>query len=118
MNAGLGAFFLPPKRRNNIIQKTIKPKKLDESPIIPPPAANSYVCVLSTVGAGAGAGAGVEAGVYVTGPPEDAIPIGALLVIVCERPPLGVPVVDTEVVEELGDETRAVVPPPGAFVFA
>jgi len=114
MNIGLGALFLPPKRRNNIIQKTIKAKKLDESPRIPPPAANAYVCVLSTVGADAGAGAGV----YVTGPPAEATFVGALLVIVCARPPPGVPVVETVVLEELGDATRAVVPPPGAFAFA
>ena len=91
MNAGLGALFLPPKRRNNITQKTIKPKKLDESPRIPPPAANAYVPVLSTVGTDAGTGAGV----YVTGPPEDTVPTGVLPVIVCARPPPGVPVVDT-----------------------
>jgi hypothetical protein len=83
----MGALFLPPKRRNNIIQKTIKPKKLDESPRIPPPAANAYVFVLSTVG--------TDAGVYVTGPPEDTVPTGVLPVIVCARPPPGVPVVDT-----------------------
>jgi hypothetical protein len=68
MTRGLGRFFLPPKTRNNIMINTIKAKKLDESPTIPP-AANAYFCVLSievgpalVTGLGPGLGTGLGPG--------------------------------------------------------